>query len=86
MYSQIQIKGKVLKLIQKEYEGKITHSIQFMVNDEKKGFSIISVKVEKEFLIAGVSENAEIEVPIRIVNVNSNLYFSAIDKIKILNK
>ena len=48
MYSQIKITGQVLKVIKKEYEGKESYQLQFMINDVKKGFEV-KQKIKKSF-------------------------------------
>lgn len=83
MYSQIKITGQVLKVVQKEYEGQVSYQLQFMINDIKKGFEVINVKVDKEFFNPEIKDNIIVEVPIRMVPVQNNLYFSCIDKIQI---
>lgn len=86
MYSNIIIKGQVLKVLEKEYQGNISYSIQFMTQDEKKGFSIIGVKVEPDLMIQGLKENDNVEIPLKISFVNNNIYYSATNKIKVLGK
>lgn len=86
MQSSIIIKGQIIKVLEKEFEGKKSYSLQFMSADEKRGFIIISVEVEPEFFNNECRDNSQIEVPIKVVGVNGNLYYSAIDKVKLLSK
>lgn len=86
MYSQIKITGQVLKIIKKEYEGKESYQLQFMLNDPKKGFNVLSVKLEKEFFTSDIKDNVNVEVPVRVVSVNGVLYYSSTDKVKVLQK
>lgn len=83
MYSQIKITGNVLKVIKKEYEGVESYQLQFMVSDPKKGFSILVVKVDKELFNPEIKENSVVEIPVRVVSVQNNLYYSCVDKISI---
>ena len=86
MYANLQIKGQVLKVLEKEYQEKVSYSLQFMTQDEKQGFKIIPVKVEKDFLPTNIKDNDSVEVSIKISMMNNILYYSAVDKVKILNK
>lgn len=86
MYANLQIKGQVLKVLEKEYQEKISYSLQFMTQDEKQGFKIIPVKVEKDFLPTNIKDNDNVEVSIKISSMNNILYYSAVDKVKLLNK
>jgi hypothetical protein len=87
MYAQLQITGKVLKVLEKEYQEKVSYSLQFMTQDEKQGFKIIPVKVEKDFLPTNIKDNDNVEINIKISTMNNILYFSAVDKVKlIINK
>lgn len=86
MYSNILIKGQILKVLEKEFEGKKSYSLQFMTADAKKGFLILSVKVDIEFFNNEIKDNSNVEVPVRVVAVNQNLYYSATDKVKLLSK
>ena len=86
MYANLQIKGQVLKVLEKEYQEKVSYSLQFMTQDEKQGFKIIPLKVEKDFLPTNIKDNDSVEVSIKISSMNNILYYSAVDKVKILNK
>ena len=86
MYANLQITGKVLKILEKEYQEKVSYSLQFMTQDEKSGFKIIPVKVEKDFLPTNIKDNDSVEVSIKISTMNNILYYSATDKVKLLNK
>jgi len=86
MYANLQIKGQVLKVLEKEYQEKVSYSLQFMTQDEKSGFKIIPVKVEKDLLPLNIKDNDNVEVSIKISSMNNILYYSATDKVKILNK
>lgn len=86
MYSSLIIKGQIIKVLEKEYEGVKSYSLQFMTEDDKKGFTIISVKVQKEFFTPDLKDNVSVEAPVRIAAVNGNLYYAATDKVKVLQK
>lgn len=51
MQSSIIIKGQVIKVLEKEYEGKKSYSIQFMAADAKRGFQLSQLKQNQSFLI-----------------------------------
>lgn len=86
MQSSIIIKGQIIKVLEKEFEGKKSYSIQFMAADAKRGFSIISIKTEPEFFNSEIKDNSTVEIPIKIVAVNGNLYYSATAPIKLIQK
>ncbi len=86
MYSQIKIVGSVLKVLKKEFEGKESYQIQMMLNSPKKGFEVVSIKIEKDFYTSDIKESMNVEIPISISTYQGNLFFTCIDKIKIINK
>lgn len=84
-FSSLVIKGQIVKVLVKEYQGKTSYSCQFLTQDDKQGFKVIPVKVEQEFL-GNVKDGDIVEAPIKITTMNGNIYYSSINNIKIIKQ
>ena len=83
--TQILINGKIITVLEKMYEDKKTVYAQFLMESEAKGMEIIKVKIINEADIQKLQKNLVVSVPVSVVAVNGNLYFSQSDNI-IFNK
>ena len=83
--TQILINGKIITVLEKVYEDKKTVYAQFLMESEAKGMEIIKVKIVNEADIQKLQKDLRVSIPVSVVAVNSNLYFSQSDNI-IFNK
>ena len=83
--TQILINGKIITVLEKMYEDKKTVYAQFLMESEAKGMEIIKVKITNEADIQKLQKDLRVSIPVSVVAVNSNLYFSQSDNI-IFNK
>ena len=83
--TNISINGKIITVLEKMYEDKKTVYAQFLMESEAKGMEIIKVKIINEADIQKLQKNLVVSVPVSVVAVNGNLYFSQSDNI-IFNK
>ena len=83
--TQILINGKIITVLEKVYEDKKTVYAQFLMESEAKGMEIIKVKSINEADIQKLQKDLRVSIPVSVVAVNSNLYFSQSDNI-IFNK
>ncbi len=83
--TNITINGKIITVLEKMYEDKKTVYAQFLMESEAKGMEIIKVKIINEADIQKLQKNLVVSVPVSVVAVNGNLYFSQSDNI-IFNK
>ena len=80
--TSITINGKILTILEKEFENKKTVYAQFLMESEAKGIEIIKVKIVNEADISKLEKDLIVSVPVSIVAVNGNLYYSQADNIK----
>lgn len=83
--TNISINGKIITVLEKMYEDKKTVYAQFLMESEAKGMEIIKVKIINEADIQKLQKDLRVSIPVSVVAVNSNLYFSQSDNI-IFNK
>ena len=82
MQTQILITGKLMAITEKMYEGKKTVYAQFLMESESKGMEIIKVKIVNEADIQKLEKDLVVSIPVSIVGVNGNLYYSQSDNIR----
>jgi hypothetical protein len=78
----ITINGKIITVLEKKFEDKKTVYAQFLMESESKGMEIIKVKIVNEADISKLEKDLIVSVPVSIVAVNGNLYYSQADNIK----
>ena len=80
--TSITINGKILTILEKEFENKKTVYAQFLMESESKGMEIIKVKIVNEADIQKLEKDLVVSVPVSVVAVNGNLYYSQADNIR----
>ena len=80
--TQILINGKIITVLEKVYEDKKTVYAQFLMESEAKGMEIIKVKITNEADIQKLEKDLVVSVPVSVVAVNGNLYYSQSDNIR----
>lgn len=80
--TSITINGKILTILEKEFENKKTTYAQFLMESESKGMEIIKVKIVKEEDILKLEKDVVVSIPVAISSVNGNLFYSQINTIK----
>ena len=80
--TQILINGKIITVLEKMYEDKKTIYAQFLMESESKGMEIIKVKITNEADIQKLEKDLVVSVPVSVVAVNGNLYYSQSDNIR----
>ena len=86
MNTNITINGTVMAVIEKDYNNEKTLYAQFLKEDVKKGFEVIKVKITIESDYSKLQQNQVVSIPVSIVNVNGNLYFSQSSELKVLRE
>ena len=80
--TNISINGKIITVLEKMYEDKKTVYAQFLMVSESKGMEIIKVKITNEADIQKLEKDLVVSVPVSVVAVNGNLYYSQADNIR----
>lgn len=82
---KIIISGEVKKILTKEFEGKTTKKLQFLFEDEKRGFVVQEVKVGDDSKIEHLKEGQIVEFEAKLFSPNnaSNIYYSSVGEIKV---
>ena len=80
--TQILINGKIITVLEKVYEDKKTVYAQFLMESEAKEMEIIKVKIVNEADIQKLEKDLVVSVPVSVVAVNGNLYYSQADNIR----
>ena len=84
--TSITINGKVLTVLEKEYEDKKTVYAQFLMESESKGMEVLKVKVTNNEDISKLQKDMIVSVPVSIASVNGNMYYSQVEAIKYLKE
>ena len=82
MNTNITINGKIISVLEKSFENKKTIYAQFLMESETKGMEILKVKITNENDISKLEKDAVVSVPVSVVAVNGNLYYSQADNIR----
>ena len=80
--TNITINGKIMTVLEKKFEDKKTVYAQFLMESEAKGMEIIKVKITNEADIQKLEKDLVVSVPVSVVAVNGNLYYSQADNIR----
>ena len=80
--TNITINGKIITVLEKMYEDKKTIYAQFLMESESKGMEIIKVKITNEADIQKLEKDLVVSIPVSVVAVNGNLYYSQSDNIR----
>ena len=80
--TNITINGKIMTVLEKKFEDKKTVYTQFLMESESKGMEIIKVKIINEADIQKLEKDLVVSIPVSIVGVNGNLYYSQADNIR----
>ena len=80
--TSITINGKIMTVLEKKFEDKKTVYAQFLMESEAKGMEIIKVKIVNEADIQKLEKDLVVSIPVSIVGVNGNLYYSQSDNIR----
>ena len=78
----ITINGKIMAVVEKAYEGKKAVYAQFLLESEAKGMAVIKVKMTVETDIQQLQKGEFISIPVSVVSVNGNLYFTQSEAMK----
>ncbi|MCT7493561.1 hypothetical protein [Aliarcobacter cryaerophilus] len=85
MKNTITITGKISAILEKEYQGAKTTQVQFLMESDSKGIEVIKVKITKDEDKLKLFKDAIVSIPVSIVAVNGNLYYSQSDYIAVSN-
>lgn len=84
--TSITINGKIMAVLEKSYEDKITVYVQFLMESEQRGMEVLKVKIIKEADIKSLQKDMIVSIPVSIASVNANMYYSQLDNIKYLKE
>ena len=85
MKNKITITGKISAILEKEYQGAKTTQVQFLMESDSKGIEVIKVKIRKDEDKLKLFKDAIVSIPVSIVAVNGNLYYTQSDFITVSN-
>ena len=85
MKNTITITGKISAILEKEYQGAKTTQVQFLMESDSKGIEVIKVKISKDEDKLKLFKDAIVSIPVSIVAVNGNLYYSQSDYMSVSN-
>ena len=85
MKNKITITGKISTILEKEYQGAKTTQVQFLMESDSKGIEVIKVKITKNEDKLKLFKDAIVSIPVSIVAVNGNLYYTQSDFITVSN-
>ena len=85
MKNKITITGKISTILEKEYQGAKTTQVQFLMESDSKGIEVIKVKFTKDEDKLKLFKDAIVSIPVSIVAVNGNLYYSQSDYMSVSN-
>ena len=85
MKNTITITGKISAILEKEYQGAKTTQVQFLMESDSKGIEVIKVKITKDEDKLKLFKDAIVSIPVSIVAVNGNLYYSQSDYMSVSN-
>lgn len=84
--TSITINGRVLTLLEKSYEDNITVYAQFLMESEAKGMEVLKVKITNKEDTLKLQKDMVVSIPVSIVSMNGNLYYSQVEAIKYLKE
>jgi hypothetical protein len=85
MKNKITITGKISAILEKEYQGAKTTQVQFLMESDSKGIEVIKVKITKDEDKLKLFKDAIVSIPVSIVAVNGNLYYTQSDFLTVSN-
>ena len=85
MKNKITITGKISAILEKEYQGAKTTQVQFLMESDSKGIEVIKVKISKDEDKLKLFKDAIVSIPVSIVAVNGNLYYTQSDFLTVSN-
>ena len=85
MKNKITITGKISTILEKEYQGAKTTQVQFLMESDSKGIEVIKVKITKDEDKLKLFKDVIVSIPVSIVAVNGNLYYSQSDYMSVSN-
>lgn len=86
MQTNLTINGTIMAIVEKDYNNQKTVYVQFLKEDEKKGFEILKVKITVESDYIKLQQNQMISIPVNLATVNGNIYFSQCSALKVLKE
>lgn len=82
---KILVQGSVQGVISKEFEGKTTKKIQFLLEDEKNGIKVISVKLLENQNITEIKKGSTVSVECKCSTMKDSfdVFYSQIGELKV---
>lgn len=84
--TSITINGRVLTVLEKSYEDTVTVYVQFLMESDSKGMEVLKVKITNKEDTQKLQKDMVVSIPVSIVSVNGNLYYSQVEAIKYLKE
>lgn len=73
---------KADKVLNKEYEGKKTISVQTITEHEKRGYEVLKVKLTDEHI--NFKEGDIVSIPIKLSAMNNQIFYTQCGKIEVV--
>lgn len=86
MQTNLTINGTIMAIVEKDYNNERTVYVQFLKEDEKKGFEVLKVKMTVESDYIKLQQNQLVSIPVNLATVNGNIYFSQCSSLKVLKE
>ena len=84
--TSITINGRVLTVLEKSYEDTVTVYAQFLMESDSKGMEVLKVKITNKEDTQKLQKDMVVSIPVSIVSVNGNLYYSQVEAVKYLKE
>lgn len=81
MNSQLLLMGEINFLKKSEYNGEVIHKVQFLIEDETKGLSVIEVKLLPTQDVTNLTRGAKLQIPVSISAMDRNIFYKQSGKI-----
>lgn len=86
MTTNLSISGKISGVLHKQYDGKASVYLQFIMESESRGLEVIKVKMTQAEDASKMEKGLTVAIPVAVSVMNNVLYFTQNDTVKVLNR
>lgn len=83
MNTNLLLVGEINFLKEQSYEGTTTYKLQFLIESDTKGLSIIEVKLDERQDISILGKGVKVQVPVSITAMDRKIYYKQNGKISV---
>lgn len=79
------LQGEVRSIQEKEFEGKVTRKLQFLIDDEEKGLKIVSVKLDEKQDVSIIKKGSNVMLEVRVSTMKDSfeVFYSQNGELKV---